>query len=252
MSGHSKWANIKHQKAAADKVKGKIYSRQAKEIMVAAKMCGGDPNGNPRLRSALTAARAANMPNVNIDRAIKKGLGELGDVTFEEIVYEGYGAGGVAVLVECLTDNRNRTTSEVRMVFDRANGNMAGAGSVAWMFKRQARFVVSGEWADEDKLMDVVLEAGVNDISVDDGVAELWADPECFEPVMQALNAAGITPDEAEQTRRPDNVTAITDVGTARQVLRLIDRLEELDDVQLVTANFEIDDAIAEQLEEEA
>ncbi len=251
MAGHSKWANIKHQKAAADKKKGKVFSRIGKEIMVAAKMGGGDASANPRLRSALIAARGANMPNVNIERAIKKGTGELGDVIFEEIVYEGYGPGGVAVLVECLTDNRNRSASEVRLAFDRCNGNMAGAGAVARLFKRQAHFVVSGEWADEEKLMDLVLDAGVNDIQVEDGMADLWADPEFFEGILQALNDAGITPDEAEQTRRAEALSEVQELGVARGVLRLIDRLEELDDVQMVTSNYDIADDIAEQLAEE-
>ena len=187
MSGHSKWANIKHKKEAADKVKGKAFSRLGKEIMVAAKMGGGDPNANPRLRSALAAAKAANMPNANVDRAIKKGLGELGDVVYEEIVYEGYGAGGVAVIVDCLTDNKNRSISEVRMAIERNNGNMAGSGAVARMFKRQAHFIISGEWADEDKLMDVVLENGANDLEVEDGIAEVWADPEYFEDLLKVF-----------------------------------------------------------------
>ncbi|MDD3155641.1 MAG: YebC/PmpR family DNA-binding transcriptional regulator [Victivallaceae bacterium] len=251
MSGHSKWANIKHQKEAADKKKGKVFSSLGKEIMVAAKMGGGDPDGNPRLRAALTAARAANMPNLNVERAIKKGCGELGDVTFEEIVYEGYGPAGVAVLVDCLTDNHNRSTSEVRLAFDRCNGNMAGSGAVAWMFKRQAHFLVTGEWADEDKLMDVVLDAGADDIEVDDGEAEIWAAPENFEALVKALSDAGVPTEEAAIIRRPDTKVNLKDAAAARQVLRLIDRLEELDDVQLVTANFEIDDSIADQLDEE-
>ncbi len=251
MSGHSKWANIKHKKEAADKVKGKAFSRIAKEIMVAAKMGGADPDANPRLRSALAAAKAVNMPNANIDRAIKKGCGELGDAVFEEIVYEGYAAGGVAVIVECLTDNRNRSISDVRMVFDRNNGNMAGSGAVARMFKRQAHFVISGEWADEEKLMDLVLEAGANDLIVEDGVAEIWADPEFFEPLLKVFEEKGIPTDEAEVVRRPEMVTNITDAAIARQVLRLVERMEDLDDVQSVTANYEIDDSIADQLEEE-
>ena len=240
MSGHSKWANIKHQKAAADKKKGKIFSRLGKEIMVAAKMGGGDPAANPRLRAALTAARAANMPNVNIDRAIKKGCGELGDVVFKEIVYD-----------ECLTDNSNRSTSEVRFAFDRNNGNMATSGAVARMFTRQAHFVITGEWADEEKLMDLVLDAGANDLVVEDGVAEIWADPENFEALVKVFADHQIPTDEAEIIRRPDTTVELTDPGVARQVLRLIDRLEDLDDVQLVTANFEIADEIADQLEDE-
>lgn len=250
MSGHSKWANIKHKKEAADKVKGKAFSRIAKEIMVAAKMGGADPDANPRLRSALAAAKAVNMPNANIDRAVKKGCGELGDTVFEEIVYEGYAAGGVAVIVECLTDNRNRSISDVRMVFDRNNGNMAGSGAVARMFRRQAHFVISGDWADEEKLMDVVLDAGADDLVVEDGVAEVWADPEAFEPLLKVFEEKGIPTDEAEVVRRPEMVTTLTDAAVARQVLRLVERMEELDDVQSVTANYEIDDSIADQLEE--
>ena len=251
MSGHSKWANIKHKKEAADKVKGKAFSRLGKEIMVAAKMGGGDPNANPRLRSALAAAKAANMPNANVDRAIKKGLGELGDVVYEEIVYEGYGAGGVAVIVDCLTDNKNRSISEVRMAIERNNGNMAGSGAVARMFKRQAHFIISGEWADEDKLMDVVLENGANDLEVEDGIAEVWADPEYFEDLLKVFEEKGIPTDTAEVVRKAEMVTEITDVAIARQVMRMIDRLEELDDVQNVTSNYELSDAVAEELENE-
>ena len=251
MSGHSKWANIKHQKAAADKKKGKIFSSLAKEIMVAAKIGGGDADANPRLRAALTASRAANMPNVNIERAIKKGLGELGDVVYKELVYEGYAAGGVAILVDCLTDNTNRSASDVRHAFDRNNGNMANAGAVARLFSRQAHFVIEGDNADEEKLMEIVLDAGAEDLEVEDGVAEIWAEPENFQAIANALEKAGINPTEAAVVRRPLMTTSLTEVDVARQVLRLIDRLEELDDVQSVTANFEIDDSIAEALEEE-
>ena len=248
MSGHSKWANIKHKKDAADKARGRIFSRLGKEIMVAAKMGGGDVDTNPRLRSGIAAAKAANMPNANIDRAIKKGLGELGDVTFEEIQYEGYAAGGVALLIDCLTDNRNRSASEVRTTLDRNNGNLASSGSVAYMFKRQSHFVIEGENADEDKLMDIVLDAGAEDLIVEDGVAEIWGEPSAFEAIANALEAAGIAASEAAVTRRPDNTVSITDVHTAEQVLKLIDKLEDLDDVQEVTGNFEIDDSIADQV----
>ncbi|MBE6369912.1 MAG: YebC/PmpR family DNA-binding transcriptional regulator [Lentisphaerae bacterium] len=248
MSGHSKWANIKHKKDAADKARGRIFSRLGKEIMVAAKMGGGDVDTNPRLRSGIAAAKAANMPNANIDRAIKKGLGELGDVTFEEIQYEGYAAGGVALLIDCLTDNRNRSASEVRTTLDRNNGNLASSGSVAYMFKRQSHFVIEGENADEDKLMDIVLDAGAEDLIVEDGVAEIWGEPSAFEAIADALAAAGISASEAAVTRRPDNTVSITDVHTAEQVLKLIDKLEDLDDVQEVTGNFEIDDSIADQV----
>jgi len=250
MSGHSKWANIKHKKEAADKQKGKAFSRIGKEIMVAAKN-GSDPNSNPALRSALAAAKAVNMPNANIERAIKKGAGELGDVVFEEIVYEGYAAGGVAVIVDCLTDNKNRSISDVRMAFDRNNGNMAGSGAVARMFQRKAHFTISGEWADEDKLMELVLDAGADDLSVEDGVAEIWGDPSCFEPMLKVFEEKGISTDDAEIIRRPDMKVNLTDAKVASQVLRLVERLEELDDVQMVTANYEIADEIADQVEEE-
>ena len=250
MSGHSKWANIKHKKEAADRQKGKMFSRVGKEIMVAAKNGGPDPNTNPALRAALTAAKAVNMPNANIDRAIKKGIGELGDVVFEEIVYEGYAAGGVAVIVDCLTDNRNRSISEVRMAFERNNGNLAASGAVSRMFKRQAHFVISGEWADEEKLMDIVLDAGANDLIVEDGEAEIWADPENFEAIAKVLEEKGIVTDTAEQTRRPEMTVNITDAKVASQVIRMIEKLEESDDVQNVTANYLIDDSIADQIED--
>ena len=250
MSGHSKWANIKHKKEAADKQKGKMFSRVGKEIMVAAKNGGADPATNPALRAALTAAKAVNMPNANIDRAIKKGIGELGDVVFEEIMYEGYGAGGVAVIVDCRTDNRTRSISEVRMAFERNNGNLAASGAVSRMFKRQAHFIITGEWADEEKLMDIVLDAGANDLIVEDGEAEIWADPENFEALAKVFEENGIVTDTAEQTRRPEMTVNITDAKVASQVIRMIERLEESDDVQNVTANYLIDDSIADQIED--
>ncbi|MDD5697775.1 MAG: YebC/PmpR family DNA-binding transcriptional regulator [Victivallaceae bacterium] len=249
MSGHSKWANIKHKKDAADKKKGKVFSRIAKEIMVAAKIGGGDVSANPRLRSALASAKATNMPNANIERAIKKGLGELGDTVFEEILYEGYGAEGVAILIECLTDNRNRSASEVRMTLDRNGGNLATSGAVSWMFHRQAHFVVTGGNASEEALMDVVLDAGAEDIKAEDGVAEIWGPPETLEPILEALEKAGIETEEAGIVRRPETTVTLTNADKAQQVLRLIDRLEDLDDVQVVTANFEIDDSIADEVD---
>jgi YebC/PmpR family DNA-binding regulatory protein len=249
MAGHSKWANIKHKKDAADKKRGKVFSRLAKEIMVAAKIGGGDPAANPRLRSALTSAKAVNMPNNNIERAVKKGLGELGDVVFEEIVYEGYGADGVAVLIECLTDNRNRSAGEVRMTLDRNCGNLATSGAVSWMFHRKAHFLITGEKADEELLMETVLDAGAEDIEVDDEVAEIWGPPEALEDIMEALEAAGIETEEAGIVRRPENTIVLEDAEKAKQVLRLIERLEDLDDVQEVTANFEIDDSIADEVD---
>jgi YebC/PmpR family DNA-binding regulatory protein len=190
------------------------------------------------------------MPNANIERAIKKGSGELGDVVYEEIVYEGYAAGGVAVVVDCLTDNRNRSISEVRMVFDRNGGNMAGSGAVSRIFQRQAHFIITGEWADEEKLMDLVLDAGANDLTVEDEVAEIWADPEFFEPLCKVFSDNNIPTDQAEVVRKPDMVVNLTDPKVASQVLRPLERMEDLDDVQQVTANHEIDDSIADQIEE--
>jgi YebC/PmpR family DNA-binding regulatory protein len=250
MAGHSKWANIKHKKAATDKKKGKIFSKLAKEIMVAAKDGGGNPNDNPRLRTALTAAKAANMPGTNVDRAIKKGTGELAGVNFEEILYEGYGPAGIAVMVECLTDNRNRTASEVRYVFDRNNGNLAGSGAVNWMFHRKAHFVISGENADEEKLMELTLDAGAEDIESEDGMAEIWAAPEAFEDIMKALEDAGIETEEAAIVQNPENTVEIKDLSEAKQALRIIDLLEDLEDVQAVHSNFEIDEEILDQVED--
>jgi YebC/PmpR family DNA-binding regulatory protein len=249
MAGHSKWANIKHKKGAADKAKGKIFSRIAKEIMVAAKMGGGDASANPRLRSGLAAAKSANMPNVNIDRAIKKGLGELGDVVFEEIVYEGYGPGGVAVMVECLTDNRNRSASDVRSTFDKNMGNLASSGAVTWMFHRKAHFVITGEKADEELLMDLTLDAGAEDIDVEDDFAEIWGPPEAFEDIVEALSAAGVKTEEAAVIQHPDNTIDITELKVAQQLMRMLDRLEDIDDVQAVHSNQDIAEDVLEQLD---
>lgn len=252
MSGHSKWANIKHKKEASDKKKGKIFSKLAKEIMVCVKQSGKDPNNNPRLRLALIEARSANMPRENIDRAIKKGAGELGNVNYEEIVYEGYGPEGTAFIVECLTDNKNRTIGDVRVAFDRNNGNLAASGAVSWMFQRKAHFVITDEAnADEEKLMDIVLEVGAEDIIVEDGVAEIWGAPDAFTDIAKALEDAGITCAEAAIIRKPDNTVEIKTVQAAQQVMRLVDKLEELEDVQNVHQNSEIPDEIMEQMDEE-
>ena len=249
MSGHSKWANIKHKKEATDKKKGQAFSKIAKEIMVAVKQGGKDPDGNIKLRMALSSARAANMPRENIDRAIKKGAGELGNVVYEEITYEGYGPAGTALIVDCLTDNRNRTIGDVRLAFDRNNGNLAASGAVAWMFQRKSHFVVEGENADEDKLMGIVLDAGAEDLTVENGVAEIWGAPDSFTDIAKALEDAGIACSEAAITRRPDNTVEIKDAHVGQQVLRLIDRLEELDDVQAVHSNEDIAPEIMEQID---
>ncbi len=252
MAGHSKWANIKHRKGAADKKKAKIFSRLAKEIIIAVKTGGGpDQSSNVRLRSALIAARAANMPNANIDRSIKKAVGDVDGSNYEEITYEGYGAEGVAILVECLTDNRNRSGGDVRMMFDRNNGNMASSGAVTWMFHRNAHFVVSGENASEDKLMDIVLDAGAEDIEVDGEIAEILGAPEAFEDISKALDNAGISVDEARITRRPENAIKVESLSAARSILKLIEKLEDLDDVQDVYANFDFSNELLEELAEE-
>jgi len=217
--------------------------------MVAVKAGGKDPATNVKLRMALASARAGNMPRENIDRAIKKGAGELGNVVYEEITYEGYGPAGTALIVECLTDNRNRTISDVRMAFERNGGNLAASGAVAWMFQRQSHFIVEGENADEDKLMELLLDAGADDIVVEDGVAEIWASPDAFADIAKALEDAGIECSEAKLTRRPDNTVEVKDVSTAQKILRLVDRLEELDDVQSVNSNEEITPEVMEQLD---
>jgi len=249
MSGHSKWANIKHKKEATDKKRGQAFSRLAKEIMVATKMGGKDPDSNVKLRMALAAARAANMPRENIDRAIKKGAGELGNVTYEEITYEGYGPAGIGIIVECLTDNKNRTIGDVRMTFDRNGGNLAASGAVSRMFQRKSHFVIEGENADEEKLMDLVLDAGADDIAVDGDVAEIWGAPEAFTDIAKKLEDAGIGCTEAGITRQPDITVAINDLSTAQHVMRLIDKLDELDDVQSVHSNEDIAPEIMEQMD---
>jgi YebC/PmpR family DNA-binding regulatory protein len=250
MAGHSKWANIKHKKGAADKKKGKLFSKITKEIMVAARTGGGDVDANARLRAALTAAKAANMPNANIERAIKKGTGELEGETLEEITYEGYGAGGVAFLVECMTDNRNRSASDVRMTFDRNSGNLAGSGAVTWMFHRKSQFVVTGEGASEENLMELLIDAGLESVEVDSDTAVVIAPPESLDDISQALEGANIKVEESGIVMHPENTSKIEDAHIATQVLRLVDKLEDLDDVQAVYTNIEASDEVMEQASE--
>lgn len=249
MAGHSKWANIKHKKGAEDKKRSKMFSKLAKEIMVAAKNGGPDEDSNAKLRTAVASAKSANMPNDNIDRAIKKGCGDIEGVNFEEMVYEGYGPGGVAILVECLSDNRNRTAGEVRMTFDRGGGNLANNGAVTWMFKRKAYALVRGENADEEKLMDAVLDAGVEDIIVDEDIAEIYGPPESFEDIVEALKTAEIKSDEASIIQYPDNTVKIEDPSEAKKLLSLIESLEDLDDVQSVHSNADIPRETAEKID---
>ncbi len=242
MSGHSKWANIKHKKDAADKVRGKAFSRLGKEIMVAAKMGGADPNANPKLRSALAAAKAVNMPNVNIDRAIKKGMGELGDVTFEEIVYEGYAAGGVAVIVECLTDNRNRTVADVRHYFDKYGGNLGTSGSVSWQFTQKGVLVIDGEDLDEETVMMQALDAGAADFDASDGVFEVYTEPDDFDAVKDALAAQGLEFMEAQVEMVPQTYIKLTDEDDIKNMTKMLELMDDNDDIQNVWHNWDQDE----------
>jgi YebC/PmpR family DNA-binding regulatory protein len=247
MSGHSKWSTIKHKKAAKDAKRGKLFSKLIKEITVAAKIGGGDINANPRLRTAVTTAKSNSVPNDNIDRAIKKGTGEIEGVQYEEIQYEGYGPGGAAVLVQAMTDNRNRTVSELRHLFSRFGGNMGEAGCVAWMFQKRGVITVEKSAVDEEKLMEIALEAGAADISEQDDVFEVTTDPEAFNAVKEALDAAGIETGTAEVTMVPSNVVDLSG-ASAERTLKLLDELEDHDDVQDVACNVDIDPEELERL----
>ncbi|HEY7676192.1 MAG TPA: YebC/PmpR family DNA-binding transcriptional regulator [Candidatus Methylomirabilis sp.] len=243
MSGHSKWHGIKHKKAKVDAAKGRIFTKLIKEITVAARHGGGDPGGNPRLRTAIQAAKAANMPSDNIDRAIKKGTGELPGVSYEECVYEGYGPGGVAVLVEALTDNKNRTTSELRKVFSKHGGNMGESGCVAWMFAKKGLIQVDAAKADEEKLMSIALEAGAEDMRREESLFEVITAPGDFERVREAVAKAGIPTVSAEVTMVPQNTLRV-EGKPAQQMLQLMEDLEEHDDAQHVYANFDIPEEV--------
>ncbi|MBB5015128.1 YebC/PmpR family DNA-binding transcriptional regulator [Rehaibacterium terrae] len=240
MAGHSKWANIQHRKNAQDAKRGKIFTKVIREITVAARTGGGDPAANPRLRLAIDRALSVNMPKDNIERAIKKATGELEGVSYEEIRFEGYAPGGVAVIVETMTDNRNRTVADVRHAFSKFGGNLGTDGSVAFMF-RKLGVLSYAPGADEDRVTEAAIVAGADDIVVhpDDGSIEVLCAPENFEAVKQAMTAAGLPPDEAEVTMRADNDIAVTG-ETAQQVARLLDWLEDMDDVQSVYSNAEL------------
>ena len=246
MSGHSKWSTIKRKKGAIDAKRGKIFTRLIKEITVAARMGGGDPDANPRLRSAIASAKAENMPKDNIDRAIKKGTGELEGAVYEEITYEGYGPGGVAVLVDCMTDNKNRTVADIRHYFSKSGGNLGESGCVAWMFDKKGTILVDKETIDEDDLLDKALEAGAEDVVEEDNVFQVETSPDDFEDVREALEADGVKFIEAAVAMVPQNTVDITDEKTAGQILTLLERLEDHDDVQNVFANFDIPDEIME------
>ncbi len=247
MAGHSKWANIKHKKAKEDKKRGKLFTKLIREITVSARLGGGDASANPRLRAAVASALSGNMPRDTIDRAIKRGAGGLEGDNIEEILYEGYGPGGVAVMVECMTDNRNRTVSEVRHAFTKCGGNLGTDGSVAYLFTKQGLIILPANY-DEDKVMDTVLEAGAEDVVTnDEGKFEVITLPETFADVKEALDAAELNADSAEITMVP-STTVDLDKSGAEKMMRLLDMLEDLDDVQEVYSNADISDAVLEEL----
>jgi YebC/PmpR family DNA-binding regulatory protein len=248
MAGHSHWANISRKKALIDNKRGKVWSKLAKAIIVAAKMGGGDPDANLRLRYAIDAARAVSMPNENISRAIKTGTGELQSGTLEEIIYEGYGPGGVAVMCEILTDNRNRTAPEIRKVFEINDGKLGATNCVAWMFQRKGVFTVGGDKTDEDALMEIALDAGADDVKQTDDKFEVICDANLFAKVAEALQKAGISPKSSQLTRFPTNTVNVDDPDTARKLLNLMEQLDNHDDVQSVAANFSIPDEAMAQI----
>jgi YebC/PmpR family DNA-binding regulatory protein len=243
MSGHSKWATIKHKKAAVDARRGKVFTKLIRELTSAARMGGGDADSNPRLRTAVAAAKTANMPSDTILRAIKKGTGELPGEVYEEIAYEGYGAGGVAILVDVLTDNKNRTVAEIRHLFAKHGGNLGESGCVAWMFARKGVITLNTNQIDEDTLLELVLEAGGDDIKTEADVYEIVTAPEAFEDVRSALEQKALTLDVAEVTMMPQNTVPV-EGKQAEQVLRLIEALDDQDDVRKAHANFDISDEV--------
>jgi YebC/PmpR family DNA-binding regulatory protein len=246
MSGHSKWATIKHKKAALDAKRGKAFTRLIKEIMIAARN-GGDPDGNPRLRTAILAAKAVSMPSDNIKRAIMRGTGELEGGQIDEILFEGYGPGGAAVLVSVATDNRNRTVSEIRHLFSKNGGNLGEQGSVSWMFERKSQIMVDAEKATEDQLMGIVLDAGADDIRDGGGAWEILSPPDAHEAVLAALEKAGVPTESTEIAMVPKNTVKL-EGKNANAMLKLYDALEEHDDVQNVYGNYEVDEAEVEAL----
>src|SRR2546423_10086324 len=249
MAGHSKWSKVKRFKGAIDAKRGQIISKFSKEITIAAKSGGGDPNANPRLRSAIQAARDQSMPNDNIDRAIKRGTGEGVDAaSYEEIIYEGYGPGGVAIIVEAATDNKNRTAAEVRSIFTKNNGNLASAGSVSYMFHRKGQIVVPRSSIDEDRLLELVLDAGAEELTTEEEQYVITTSHDKLYAVAEALKNAGVTTDGQKFTFIPDTTVPVHDETVALQILRLCDSLEEDDDVQNVYSNLDIPDELLAKL----
>jgi YebC/PmpR family DNA-binding regulatory protein len=244
MSGHSKWATTKHKKAAIDAKRGKIFTKIGKEITVAARLGGGDPDGNPRLRTAVANAKSVSMPSDNIKRAIQKGTGELPGVAYEEITYEGYGPNGVAIIIEVLTDNRNRTVSEIRHTMEKLGKGMGESGCVSWMFHKKGYIVVARAKADEEKLMGLALDAGAEDLQTEDDNFVITTPPNDFEKVKKALEDAGVPLEVAEVTMLPQTYVKLEGEKEAGQMLRLVEALEDNDDVQNVYANFDISDEV--------
>ena len=247
MSGHNKWAKIKHKKAGTDAARGKLFSRIIKEITIAARNGGGDINGNPRLRLAVQNAKDSNMPADNIKRAIQRGTGELPGVQYEEITYEGYGPAGVALMIELVTDNKNRTVAEIRHVLDRNNGKLAEAGSVAWMFQKKGSIEVPKTGVKEDDLLNIILEGGADDMKTEEDYYDITTSSETFDVVKKAIEDKGIKINNATLEMVPQNTVRV-EGKEAEQVLKLMEALEEHDDVQNVYANFDIDDSVLAQL----
>lgn len=247
MSGHSKWSSIKHKKGAADAKRGKIFTKLIKEITVAARMGGGDPEGNPRLRTAIAAAKAENMPKENIERGIKKGTGELEGVNYEEASYEGYGPGGAAVLVDCLTDNKNRSVADIKHLFERHAGNLGEPGCVAWIFEQRGLITLEKETVDEEQLIDLALEAGAEDVKEEETEFEVITSPSDFEAVKKAIEDAQLPYNLAEVTKIPKNTVKV-EGKKAQQMINLMQALEDHDDVSHVYANFDIADDVMEAM----
>ncbi len=247
MSGHSKWSTIKHKKGAADAKRGKIFTKLIKEITVAARMGGGDPEGNPRLRTAIAAARAENMPKENIERGIKKGSGELEGVSYEEASYDGYGPGGAAVLVDCLTDNKNRSVADIKHIFERHGGNLGEPGCVTWIFEQRGLIVFEKDKVDEEQLIDLALEAGAEDVKEEETEFEVVTAPSDFETVKKAIDDAGFPYTLAEVTKIPKNTVKI-EGKKAQQMMNLMQAIEDHDDVSHVYSNFDIADDVMEAM----
>ena len=245
MSGHSKWSSIKHKKAAVDAKRGKVFTKLIKEITVAARMGGGDVNANPRLRSAVQAAKSENMPKDNLERAIKKGTGELEGVSYEESTYEGYGPGGAAILIEILTDNKNRAVADIRHIFSKCAGNLGENGCVAWMFDKKGYIAIEKASADEDLVMETAIDAGAEDVREDEDNFEIITEPDDFEAVKEAIDAASISYFDAEITMLPQSTTNL-EGKEAEQMVRLMGMLDDCEDVQKVYTNADIPDEMAE------